>query len=78
MPEAETVIWAIISSGILLLLAIIGYLINDKLATINDSLKSIWAMLNHNAIENAQLRAEIEAIKSLCSERGRHCPERTR
>lgn len=67
MPDTDTIVYALISGLIALLIAIIGALLMIGFNSIKEELKGIRSDLKDNAKDNTQMRAEIAAIRANCA-----------
>jgi hypothetical protein len=68
MPSSEVILWAGISSLILIMLAIIGYLISTGFESLKDQLKTLWDKIDlHQALAETNA-LKIVAIETRCRE----------
>ena len=69
MPGTDTILWTAISSLMLVMLTIIGWIVKAGFKGLQDQLKTIWEKLESNrAKEEANAKA-IAEIKAICAER---------
>ena len=74
MPDTDFIIWTGLSSLIVIMLGIIGYLVKTGFESLREELKKMWEKLDDSAKDRAELRAEIAEIRARCEERGNNCP----
>lgn len=71
MPSSDAIVWTAISSMILIMLGIIGYLLSTGFSGLKEELQKLWVKLDqHQALAETNAR-EIAELKARCEERHR-------
>lgn len=69
MPSTDAIVWAAISSLIILMLGIIGYLISTGFNGIKTELQKLWDKLDAQGKAEAKNALDIAEHKARCEER---------
>ena len=69
MPTPDTILWTGISSLMLGMLSIIGWIVKTGFDGLRDQLKVIWERLESNRVKEEANAKAIAEIKAICAER---------